>query len=99
MYSSDRYKQIHNQRISLPIYQMKDEIIDALQKNQVIVVSGETGSGKTTQLPLYILEDMVTNIIYMMYLFRYYHWLQAIFVTYERIHNNMFVTIQISVFI
>jgi ATP-dependent helicase HrpA len=35
---------------TLPISDHKDAIIDALQKNQVIVVAGETGSGKTTQL-------------------------------------------------
>ncbi|MEO0346256.1 MAG: ATP-dependent RNA helicase HrpA [Pseudomonadota bacterium] len=37
----------------LPIAEHRDAIIDALQSNRVIVVSGETGSGKTTQLPRY----------------------------------------------
>ncbi len=36
----------------LPIYQRADEIADALRHHQVLVVAGETGSGKTTQLPL-----------------------------------------------
>lgn len=35
----------------LPVSQMRDEIADALAKHQVIIVAGETGSGKTTQLP------------------------------------------------
>ena len=35
----------------LPVSGRRDEIADALQKHQVIIVSGETGSGKTTQLP------------------------------------------------
>ncbi|MEE4606056.1 MAG: helicase-related protein, partial [Desulfobacteraceae bacterium] len=39
----------------LPIFTKKDEIIEAIVRNQVIVVSGETGSGKTTQLPKYCL--------------------------------------------
>ena len=39
----------------LPIFTKKDEIIDAIVKHPVIVVSGETGSGKTTQLPQYCL--------------------------------------------
>lgn len=40
----------------LPITSKKDEIIDAIKKNKVIVVSGETGSGKTTQLPKFCLD-------------------------------------------
>jgi ATP-dependent helicase HrpA len=41
---------------ALPIFEKKDEIIAALRGSQVIIVSGETGSGKTTQLPLICLE-------------------------------------------
>ena len=39
----------------LPIFTKKDEIIQTIARQQVIVVSGETGSGKTTQLPKYCL--------------------------------------------
>ncbi len=35
----------------LPVIQHKDEIVHAIQNNQVVVIAGETGSGKTTQLP------------------------------------------------
>ncbi|MBD3346771.1 MAG: ATP-dependent RNA helicase HrpA [Chitinivibrionales bacterium] len=41
-----------NNSVRLPIYEKRDEILDALAKNRVIIVAGETGSGKTTQLPL-----------------------------------------------
>ena len=40
----------------LPIFEREDEIIAAIQQNQVIVISGETGSGKSTQLPLMALN-------------------------------------------
>ncbi len=40
----------------LPIIQKKDQIVRALAQHQVIVVCGETGSGKTTQLPKICLE-------------------------------------------
>lgn len=40
----------------LPVLDRKDEILQALNENQVIVVAGETGSGKTTQLPVICLE-------------------------------------------
>lgn len=36
---------------SLPINERKEEIISAIKNNQVIIISGETGSGKTTQIP------------------------------------------------
>lgn len=39
----------------LPITAKKDEIIDAIKRNQVIIISGETGSGKTTQIPKFCL--------------------------------------------
>ncbi len=40
----------------LPIVARKDEILAALEANQVLVVAGETGSGKSTQLPKMCLE-------------------------------------------
>jgi len=41
---------------ALPILEKKDEILDAIRTHQVVIVAGETGSGKTTQLPLICLE-------------------------------------------
>ncbi len=40
---------------ALPITAKKDEIIASISKNQVIIISGETGSGKTTQIPKFCL--------------------------------------------
>ena len=40
----------------LPVSDRKDEIVEAIRKNQVLVIAGETGSGKTTQLPKMCLE-------------------------------------------
>ncbi len=40
----------------LPITARKDEIVAAIRANQVVVIAGETGSGKTTQLPKMCLE-------------------------------------------
>ena len=40
---------------SLPITDRKGDIIDAISKNQVVIISGETGSGKTTQIPKFCL--------------------------------------------
>jgi ATP-dependent helicase HrpA len=40
----------------LPVSQRKDDIKDAIRDHQVVIVAGETGSGKTTQLPKICLE-------------------------------------------
>lgn len=44
------------QRESLPIFKLKDQLINAVHDNQVLVVIGETGSGKTTQMTQYLAE-------------------------------------------
>ncbi|WP_033106785.1 ATP-dependent RNA helicase HrpA [Microbacterium profundi] len=46
----------------LPVSAARDEIADAIRDNQVVVVAGATGSGKTTQLPKICLELGRTNI-------------------------------------
>ncbi|KAL0464181.1 UNVERIFIED_CONTAM: DExH-box ATP-dependent RNA helicase DExH3 [Sesamum latifolium] len=46
-------------RKSLPSYKERDTLLNAISQNQVVVVSGETGCGKTTQLPQYILESEI----------------------------------------
>lgn len=60
--SEKRYQQRTNQVPALkydnqlPIFEKRQEIIEALDAHQVIVVCGETGSGKSTQLPKICLE-------------------------------------------
>ncbi|XP_024023595.1 DExH-box ATP-dependent RNA helicase DExH3 isoform X1 [Morus notabilis] len=46
-------------RKSLPAYKSRDALLKTISENQVVVVSGETGCGKTTQLPQYILESEI----------------------------------------
>jgi ATP-dependent helicase HrpA len=40
----------------LPVVQVREEVLGAIERNQVCVICGETGSGKTTQLPKFCLE-------------------------------------------
>ncbi|KAG6006701.1 hypothetical protein E4U21_006776 [Claviceps maximensis] len=44
------------QRESLPMFAFRDQLIKAVQENQILIVVGETGSGKTTQLTQYLAE-------------------------------------------
>lgn len=56
-----RAKSIEEIRKSLPIYQYRDELIQAINDYQVLIIVGETGSGKTTQLPQYLYEAGYTK--------------------------------------
>jgi ATP-dependent RNA helicase DHX8/PRP22 len=47
---------IVEQRESLPIYKLREDLIKAVNDNQILVVIGETGSGKTTQITQYMHE-------------------------------------------
>ncbi|ESW17778.1 hypothetical protein PHAVU_007G267400 [Phaseolus vulgaris] len=58
--ASDSLKEMISFREKLPAFKMKSEFLKAVQENQVLVVSGETGCGKTTQLPQFILEEEIS---------------------------------------
>ena len=49
------------QRETLPIYSFRSQLIKAVQDNQILIVIGETGSGKTTQLTQYLAEAGFTK--------------------------------------
>ncbi|RII22562.1 hypothetical protein CUC08_Gglean013476 [Alternaria sp. MG1] len=49
-----RASSIEDVRRSLPVYKFRDELLAAVDQHQVIVVVGETGSGKSTQIPQYV---------------------------------------------
>lgn len=45
---------------SLPVFPFRDDLIAAIREHQVLIIEGETGSGKTTQIPQYLYEDGFT---------------------------------------
>lgn len=47
----------------LPIARHKEEIMGKLRENRVLIVSGDTGCGKTTQVPKYILASDKNSMI------------------------------------
>eukprot|EP00249_Psilotum_nudum_P011376 c23135_g1_i1 orf=250-4686(-) len=55
------YKKMLNARAALPIAAVKQQLLEQIWNNEVTVVSGETGCGKTTQVPQYILEEMIST--------------------------------------
>ena len=54
-------KSMQEQREGLPVYRLKQELMHAISSNQVLVVVGETGSGKTTQMTQYMVELGLTQ--------------------------------------
>ncbi|KAF7956450.1 hypothetical protein EAE96_003791 [Botrytis aclada] len=59
--AEQKAKTIEETRKNLPIYAYKDEFLAALGQFQTIILVGETGSGKTTQLPQYLHEAGYTK--------------------------------------
>lgn len=48
---------IAQQRRRLPVYNQRQALIDAIRANPVVIIVGETGSGKTTQITQYLYEE------------------------------------------
>ncbi|OAX44745.1 P-loop containing nucleoside triphosphate hydrolase protein [Rhizopogon vinicolor AM-OR11-026] len=55
------YQEMLHHRNQLPIAKYRDEILSILDRSQILVLSGETGCGKSTQVPAFILEDQLAR--------------------------------------
>ncbi len=54
---SQRYYDILAKRKTLPAFEAREQLCLLLKDHNVIVLQGETGSGKTTQIPQFLLES------------------------------------------
>ncbi|VBB75383.1 Putative ATP-dependent RNA helicase [Podospora comata] len=52
------YKKMAAQRERLPAWQVRQRVVQTVQQNQVTIISGETGSGKSTQSVQFVLDDL-----------------------------------------
>jgi ATP-dependent RNA helicase DHX57 len=59
---SPEYIDFLRKRQKLPAFQAKQEICDLLDKNSVLLICGETGCGKSTQTPQFILDNALTQV-------------------------------------
>lgn len=55
--SIDRDAQIQSKRMELPVCMHEQQIMEAVHENDVVLVTGATGTGKTTQVPQFFIED------------------------------------------
>lgn len=53
---SRKWHEIHTKRLQLPVWEYKETFLRLLDENQTLVLVGETGSGKTTQIPQWCVE-------------------------------------------
>ncbi|KAJ9116307.1 hypothetical protein QFC22_004747 [Naganishia vaughanmartiniae] len=56
-----KYSKIEATRKALPVYEYRDDLLEAIAEHQILIVEAETGSGKTTQLPQYLHEAGYTK--------------------------------------
>ncbi|GAA5982727.1 hypothetical protein JCM11641_007769 [Rhodosporidiobolus odoratus] len=54
-------KRLENSRRELPVFAGKDAILKGIEENDTVIVLGETGSGKTTQIPQFLLHSSVST--------------------------------------
>lgn len=54
------YQNMLSQRKKLPMYAHREVLLELVSKNSVIILCGETGSGKTTQCPQFLLENLLS---------------------------------------
>lgn len=63
----NRERKIQEDRLKLPILAEEQAIVEAISENPVVILAGETGSGKTTQVPQFLYEAgyarLVLNIV------------------------------------
>jgi len=59
--ASEAYQRMLPGRHDLPIFQARSAILESVHASQVVVLSGETGCGKSTQLPAYLMEDALAR--------------------------------------
>eukprot|EP00804_Cyclotella_cryptica_P014633 CCRYP_012674-RA/>CCRYP_012674-RA protein AED:0.34 eAED:0.35 QI:0/0/0.5/1/0/0/2/437/1197 len=56
-----RTKTIREQREYLPAFSVREDLLRTVRENNIVIVVGETGSGKTTQLTQYLMEEGYTE--------------------------------------
>lgn len=61
--TTPRQQKMLMQRQSLPAWQLREAIVQTVSDNQVTIISGETGSGKSTQAVQFVLDDIIQRKI------------------------------------
>lgn len=54
--NSRQYQGLAETRLTLPVSRQKDIVLQKIRSENIVVIAGETGSGKSTQIPQFILQ-------------------------------------------
>ncbi|KAK4205523.1 putative ATP-dependent RNA helicase [Triangularia verruculosa] len=54
-----KFQAMLQSRVQLPMWQFREQVVNAVEQNQIVIVCGETGCGKSTQVPSFLLEDQL----------------------------------------
>ena len=61
MIKNQQFQNILTTRMKLPIYCIRDDVIQLINDHPVLIIKGSTGCGKTTQVPQFILDSYLKN--------------------------------------
>ncbi|KAI1389276.1 P-loop containing nucleoside triphosphate hydrolase protein [Hypoxylon trugodes] len=59
--STPRFQAMLQSRMQLPMWHFRDQVLSAVEREQVVIVCGETGCGKSTQVPSFLLEHQLSQ--------------------------------------
>lgn len=59
--SSNKYQMMLQSRMQLPMWQFRQQVVDTVEQEQVVIICGETGCGKSTQVPSFLLEHQLSQ--------------------------------------
>lgn len=58
---SPKYQHMLQSRMQLPMWHFRQEVVDTVEREQVVIICGETGCGKSTQVPSFLLEHQLSQ--------------------------------------
>lgn len=59
--SNPQQRKMLNARQGLPAWLVREDVVDKISRHQITIISGATGSGKSTQCVQYVLDDMIAT--------------------------------------
>lgn len=59
--SSHKYQMMLQSRMQLPMWHFRQQVVDTVEQEQVVIICGETGCGKSTQVPSFLLEHQLSQ--------------------------------------
>lgn len=59
--SSPKYQKMLQSRMQLPMWHFRQQVVDTVDQEQVVIICGETGCGKSTQVPSFLLEHQLSQ--------------------------------------